>query len=700
VTAERPLPWELDLGVVPSGDGRARARVWAPAASTLAMRIGTGDGTGDHPMTPVALGGEPIGEPTDQARRLRRRADRRADRSSTAAGCGAAARFRSEDGDLSARDLNAAQPHGSGATPATDRLQFSGVWEAEVPAVHGDDYWLVLDDRPLPDPASRWQPEGVRGPSRVVDPAAFTWTDDGWAGVALEDLVLYELHVGTFTPEGTFDAVTRHFAELADLGVTAIGVMPIAEFPGQRGWGYDGVHLWSAQSSYGGPEAFARMVDAAHAAGLGVVLDVVYNHLGPTGSEALAAFGPYFTEKYSTPWGSALNYDDADSGAVREWVVQSAEWFVRDLHVDGLRLDAIHAIFDQSAKHLVAEVAERVHALGARAVGSPSSRGSRAATPQQATVSDRSPRLSARPRRPGTLVIAESGLNDPVVIRPPERGGWGADAQWADDFHHALRVLVTGDDDGYYAEFGAVADLAKAFHRPFVHDGQYSTVRRRRFGAPAGDRPVNQFVVFAQNHDQIGNRALGDRLPVEARPLAAFCALLAPFTPMLFMGEEYGEEAPFQFFTDHIDPFVAEAAREGRRREFASFAAFTGADVPDPQASETFERSKLTRRPDPRLEALYRDLLRIRRDLPSEEAHPVYDEDARWLRVHRGPYQLVCNFSNARARVPTDPVSGDIRQGNPGHMSPETGLVVATHDDVLVGDGFVELPALAGVLLR
>jgi maltooligosyltrehalose trehalohydrolase len=476
--------------------------------------------------------------------------------------------------------------------------------------------------------------------------------------------VLYELHVGTFTPEGTFDAATQHFAELADLGVTAIGVMPIAEFPGRRGWGYDGVYLWSAQSGYGGPEAFARMVDAAHAAGLGVVLDVVYNHLGPTGSDAVAAFGPYFTDKYSTPWGSALNYDDADSGAVREWVVQSAKWFVRDLHVDGLRLDAVHAIFDQSAKHLVAEVAEQVHRFW-----------------------------------PGTLVIAESGLNDPIVITPRTLGGWGCDAQWADDFHHAVRVLVTGDDEGYYAEFGAVADLAKAFRRPFVHDGQYSTFRRRRFGAPPRGRPVNQFVVFSQNHDQIGNRALGDRLPAEARPLAAFCALLSPFTPMLFMGEEYGEEAPFQYFCDHIDPFIADATREGRRREFASFAAFTGTEVPDPQAPETFERSKLTRRRDPRIEALYRDLLRARLDLPSEEAHPVYDEDARWLRVHRGPYQLLANFSRARSRVPI-PVSGDIRQGNRGHMSPETGIVVATHHDVVVGDGFVELPGLAGVLLR
>jgi maltooligosyltrehalose trehalohydrolase len=592
VTADRALPWELGLGVTPCDDGRARVRVWAPAASTLSVRLGNVD----HPLTPVGL----------------------------------------------------------------------GMWEASVPAAHGDDYRIVLDDQPLPDPASRWQPEGVRGPSRVVDPAAFTWTDDGWAGVALDDLVLYELHVGTFTPEGTFDAATRHFAELAELGVTAIGVMPVAEFPGRRGWGYDGVYLWSAQSSYGGPEGFARMVDAAHAAGLGVVLDVVYNHLGPTGSDAVAAFGPYFTGKYATPWGSALNYDDADSGAVREWVVQSAEWFVRDLHVDGLRLDAIHAIFDQSAQHLVAQVTERVHAI-----------------------------------RPSTLVIAESGLNDPVVIRPPERGGWGCDAQWADDFHHAVRVLVTGDDEGYYAEFGTVADLAKAFHRPFVHDGQYSTFRRKRFGAPAGDRPPPQFVVFAQNHDQIGNRALGDRLPTASRPLAAFCALLSPFTPMLFMGEEYGEEAPFQFFTDHIDPFIADATREGRRREFASFAAFTGAEVPDPQAPETFERSKLTRRRDPRIEALYRALLRIRRDLPSEEIHTVYDEDARWLRVHRGPFQLLANFSHHRSRVPTpDPGSGDKGRAIRGHMSPETRVVVATHDDVLVGDGFVELPALAGVLVR
>ncbi|HSD80917.1 MAG TPA: malto-oligosyltrehalose trehalohydrolase, partial [Solirubrobacteraceae bacterium] len=396
-----------------------------------------------------------------------------------------------------------------------------GVFAARLEARHGDDYELVLDGTALPDPCSRWQPHGLRGPSRVLDPARLGLAVPRM-GVALDELVLYELHVGTFTPAGTFDAAVEHLPALRELGVTAIEVMPIGEFPGGRGWGYDGVYVGAAQSSYGGPEGFARLVDGAHRAGLAVVLDVVYNHVGASGTQAMEAFGPYFTHKHETSWGMAINFDDADCDPVRAWVLQSAERWIRDLRVDGLRLDAIHAIHDESARPVLAELAERVHARDRRAV-----------------------------------VIAESGQNDPRVVRPRREGGLGHDAVWADDFHHALRVLVTGDDDGYYEEFGAVADLAKAFHRPFVHDGQYSTFRRRRFGAPAPDRRPEQFVVFDQNHDQVGNRAMGDRLPAAARPLAAFCTLLSPFTPMLFMGEEYGEDAPFVFFADHIDDEIA-----------------------------------------------------------------------------------------------------------------------------------------------
>ncbi len=517
-----------------------------------------------------------------------------------------------------------------------------GVREATVAADPGDDYELVADGDALPDPATRWQPAGLRGPSRLIDPSSFAWTDAAFETPPLEDLVIYELHVGTFSDAGTFDGAIEHLDDLVALGVNAIEVMPVAEFPGARGWGYDGVYISAAQSSYGGPLGFQRLVDAAHARGLAVILDVVYNHVGASGNTALRAFGPYHTDKYSTFWGAAMNFDDEDSGAVREWVLQSAEGWVRDFHVDGLRLDAIHAIFDASAEHLVAAVTRRVHAASHAAI-----------------------------------VIAESGLNDPKVMRPAVQGGWGCDAAWADDFHHALRVLLTGDTEGYYEEFGRVGDLAKAFHRPHVHDGGYSTFRKRRFGAKAEGCAPEQFVVFSSNHDQVGNRAIGDRLPAAARPLAAFATLLSPFTPMLWMGDEYGEQAPFQFFTDHIDEDIAVATREGRRREFAAFAAHAGEQVPDPQAPATFEASKLTRDRDPELEQLHRDLIVARRDLPAGDAEITFDEDERWLRVRRGDQTLVMNFSERPLPLP------------------DTTILLATHPAT-----DAELPPLAGALVR
>jgi maltooligosyltrehalose trehalohydrolase len=455
--------------------------------------------------------------------------------------------------------------------------------------------------------------------------------------------------VGTFTPEGTFEAAIPHLGRLAEIGVTAIEIMPVAEFPGARGWGYDGVYLSAAQSSYGGPAGLARLIEAAHEAGLAVILDVVYNHVGASGVKALESFGPYFTEKYETAWGRAINYDDELCDPVREWVLQSAVQWVRDFGIDGLRLDAIHAIVDSSAEHIVEAIARRVHEV-----------------------------------RPDALVIAESGMNDPRVIRRPEHGGWGCDAAWADDFHHCLRTLLTDERDGYYAEFGRVEQLAKALHRPHVHDGEYSSFRRRRFGAPADDVPPERFVVFCQNHDQVGNRAFGDRLPREARPLAAFCTLLAPFVPMLFMGEEYGEDAPFQFFSDHIDKKIAEATRDGRRREFAAFTEFQEDEIPDPQSPETFERSKLTRKADPELERLYVELLAARRRLPAGDADEIdFDEAARWLRVRRGDLELVCNFSDAPASVPCS--GGE--------------LELATHKGTRVSEGRVELPPFAGALV-
>jgi maltooligosyltrehalose trehalohydrolase len=523
-----------------------------------------------------------------------------------------------------------------------------GVWSGSPPWRAGDDYWVVLDGRRLPDPCTRLQPKRLRGPSRVVDPGAWTWTDGRWKGVALRDLVLLELHVGTFTPEGTFDAAIEHLSRLRETGITGIELLPVAAFPGERGWGYDGVYPWSAQAAYGGPDGLQRLVDAAHAAGIAVILDIVPNHVGASGERALRAFGPYFTGRYSTPWGEAINYDDADCGAVREWLLQACEYWVRDVHVDGLRLDAIHAVFDAGARHIVAELAERVHAVNRRA-----------------------------------LVIAESGLNDPKVIRPPRQSGWGCDAQWADDFHHAVRTLVSDDREGYYAEFGTVAALAKAFDRPFVHDGGYSTFRRQRYGAPAPDRRPEQFVVFDQNHDQVGNRAFGDRLEGRALRLAQFCVLLSPFTPMLFMGEEYGERAPFQFFSDHIDKRIAKATREGRRREFAAFAAFAGEEVPDPQDPRTFEASKLTGTGPRGHEALVRELLAARRELPAGDAQvEAFDDAARWLRVRRGPFELLMNFGRAQ----TVPASG--RE------------IVLTTGRASVQDGGVRLGAMTGALVR
>jgi maltooligosyltrehalose trehalohydrolase len=450
-----------------------------------------------------------------------------------------------------------------------------GVFEGDAPAEAGDDYEFVLDGAAaLPDPCSRFQPRGIRGPSRVLDLGAFSWTD-GWEGVPLAELVLYELHVGTFSEAGTFDGVVPRLPALRKLGVTAIEVMPIATFPGNRGWGYDGVYAYAPHPAYGGPGGFARLVDAAHAEGLGVVLDVVYNHIGP-GSEALSAFGPYFTDRHETFWGDAIDYSQ---GAVREWAIQNALMWVRDYHVDGLRLDAVHAIFDDSEPHILAELAERVHTANPRA-----------------------------------LVVSEMELGD---WRPIEE--WGHDAQWYDATHHHLHVLLTGEREGYYADFGSLDELA----RDLAGDG----------------RPPEQLVVCAQNHDQVGNRALGDRLPPDALRVAAAVTLFSPCTPLLFMGEEYFESCPFLFFTDHDDPEIARATRDGRREEFASFSAFSGEDVPDPQAEETFLRSKL----DPReADPLYRELLALRCELPRELMAEV---DGDVLRLRRGPVELVADFS-------------------------------------------------------
>jgi maltooligosyltrehalose trehalohydrolase len=526
-----------------------------------------------------------------------------------------------------------------------------GIYAGTLEAHPGENYYVVLDGKRRPDPCSRFQPKGIRGPSQIVDTAAFEWTAEA---PTIEDLVVYEMHVGCFTQEGTFDAAIEHLPALAELGVTAVEVMPVAAFPGERGWGYDGIYIYAPFAPYGGPAGLARFVDAAHAVGLAVILDCVYNHLGTSGTKAMTDFGPYFTDG-QTGWGKGLNYDGERSDPVREWAIQNAEMWVRDYRIDGLRLDAVHAILDQSPTHLVAELTARVHAI-----------------------------------RHDALVIAESNANDPATIRPAADGGWGVDAQWADDFHHSLRTLLSDERQGYYADFGTVADLAKAFDRPFVYDGGYSKVREKRVGAPAPDRAPAQFVVCSQNHDQVGNRALGDRMPPRARPLAALCVLLSPFTPMLFMGEEYGEEAPFQFFTDHIEKKIAEATRKGRRKEFEPFVEFAG-EVPDPQDVATFERSKLTREENPEIAALYRRLLELRRELAAApDGSPVvevqFEEEERWLWLRRGSHEIVANFADHEQYVPCT-----ARE-----------VVLGTHGDATVkADGeTVLLPALAGAVLR
>jgi maltooligosyltrehalose trehalohydrolase len=451
---------------------------------------------------------------------------------------------------------------------------------------------LAGADRELADPASRHQPDGIMGPSAAFEPA-FAWTDAGFRAPPLESMVIYELHVGTFTAAGTFEAAIARLDRLVDLGVTTIELMPVAQFPGGRNWGYDGVFPWAVQSTYGGPLGLMHLVDACHARGLSVFVDAVYNHLGPEGN-VLASYGPYFSDRHRTWWGSALNFDGPDSDAVRRYFLESARYFARDLHVDGFRLDAVHAIVDTSARPFLAELTASLHELGDD-IGRP------------------------------ILVTAESDLNDPRLVRSWETGGLGMDAQWADDFHHSVHSLLTGEVDGYYADYGSLRHLARAVSGGWTYDGDYSQVRRRRHGSPSGNAPGRSFVVFTQNHDQIGNRARGDRLsetlsPAEER-LGAALLLCAPFVPLLFMGQEVGERAPFQFFISHEGAELIESVRSGRIAEFASFG-WKAKDVPDPYAEETFARSRVAEEvaegsAGAALFALHRELLRLRRELPA-----------------------------------------------------------------------------------
>ena len=540
-----------------------------------------------------------------------------------------------------------------------------GWWSVAVEqAGPGTDYGFVVDDdaQAWPDPRSEWQPHGVHGASRVYDQTAFAWSDGGWQAPPLSRAVIFELHVGTFTPKGTFDSTIERLAHLVDLGITHVELMPVAAFPGERGWGYDGAALFAVYEGYGGPDGLKRLVDACHARGLAVVLDVVYNHFGPVGNYT-GKFGPYITQRHHTPWGGAINFDDWGSDQVRRFFCDNALMWMRDYHMDGLRLDAVHEIFDRSAIHFLEQLSIEVKAL--------------------------SEELGRR-----LVLIAESDLNDPRVVKAWEVGGYGMDAQWSDDFHHALfTVLVEeGAEKGYYADFGTMEKLAKALTKVFVQDGtMYSQYRGRSHGRPVEGLSPQQFVGFIQNHDQVGNRAIGDRVVevvgMDRAKVAAGLVLTAPFLPMIFQGEEFAASSPFQYFADHDDPEMRKAVKEGRRSEFAAFG-WNPADIPDPENVETFERSKLKwdemhkARHKEMLE-WYRRLIALRRDSESlnngepGQTKVICDEEKGWLVMERGGVTVVCNLGEERMEFE-----------NPKHLP----LVLGSHKKVRATKNSVLLP--------
>ncbi|WP_239379870.1 malto-oligosyltrehalose trehalohydrolase [Frankia sp. CIT1] len=521
-----------------------------------------------------------------------------------------------------------------------------GWWWVNVPAAgHGTEYAYLIDGEvdEVPDPRSASQPHGVHGRSRLIDHSLFTWTDGTWRGVTLAGSVLYELHIGTFTRAGTFDAAIERLDHLVALGVDAVELLPVNAFAGRHGWGYDGVGLFAVHEPYGGPDGLKRFVDAAHSRGIGVIMDVVYNHLGPDGNH-LARFGPYFTDSHDTPWGPAVNLDAPGSDEVRAFIIDNALSWLRHYHCDGLRLDAVHAFADTRAIHILEEIAVAVHGL------------------------------AAQQRRP-LFAIAESDLNDPRLVTAREAGGHGLDAQWCDDVHHAMWAALSGERHGYYSDFGTLAALAKAMERAFVHDGTYSAFRGRSHGRPVPSHiPAHRFVTFLQNHDQIGNRAVGDRagqtLSAGLLRVGAALLLTSPFTPMLFMGDEWGATTPWQFFSDHNAPGLAEAVRKGRRSEFAAHG-WGPDEIPDPQDEATFIRSKLdwAELRTPRHAGLlkwYRRLITLRRTLPDltdpglSRVRCSFDEDARWFVLRRGQVAIVCNLARRRQPVPVEGVPFDV----------------------------------------
>jgi maltooligosyltrehalose trehalohydrolase len=541
-----------------------------------------------------------------------------------------------------------------------------GWWGADVPFIHhGSDYTFRVDGQgPFPDPRSAWQPEGVHGPSRWVDHSRFLWNDSGWQQPPLGSSVIYELHVGTFSTEGTFEGVMSHLNHLIDLGITHVELMPVAEFSGNRGWGYDGVDLYAPHHVYGGPEGLKHLVDACHCRGLAVLLDVVYNHFGPEGNY-LGRFGPYFTDRYATPWGEAVNLDGPWSDEVRRFFIDNALMWLRDYHLDGLRIDAVHAIVDTSAVHFLEQLAGEVEDLEAH-------------------------------EGRHMVLIAESDLNDPRIVQSPREGGYGIKAQWNEDFHHALHAFLTGEQDGYYQDFGQLSNIAKAMTQGFVYDGRYSTYRHRSHGRPAVGISGHRFVGCLQNHDQVGNRAMGERTAHLLSPaqlkIGAALVMTAPFIPMLFQGEEWAALTPFLYFTDHQDADLGDDVKRGRRDEFACFG-WEPDKLPDPQEEETFRRSRLNwdelqHNPHKNILDWHRFLIKLRREVISlsdgrmDRLLTHFDESAGWLIMTRGPVLVVCNFAEAAQRIHSLDLAGKR-------------IILASEKGVLAEDNEIVLPGYA-----
>jgi maltooligosyltrehalose trehalohydrolase len=529
-------------------------------------------------------------------------------------------------------------------------------------ANHGTDYGFLIDkdSRPVPDPRSLWQPQGVHGLSRVYDQSSFRWVAQDFQAQPLASAVIYELHVGTFTTEGTLDSAIEKLEYLRELGITHVELMPVAAFDGDHGWGYDGVDLFAVHEPYGGPDALKRFVDAAHQRGLAVLLDVVYNHFGPSGNYT-AKFGPYLTDAHRTPWGGAVNLEEAGSHQVRRFFCDNAQMWLRDFHVDGLRIDAVHSFVDRSATHFLEQLATEVETLSA---------------------------ITGRK----LVLIAESDLNDPRIVTPRESGGYGMDAQWSDDFHHALfAVLSQNRLFGYYTDFGSLAQLAKAFRSTFVYDGIFSRYRNRMHGRSVNNLSQHRFLGFIQNHDQVGNRAVGDRIAqsvgIERAKIAAALVLLGPFIPMMFQGEEWAATSPFLYFADHSDRNLAEQVSEGRRREFMAFG-WDLSTIPDPESPETFDRSKLNwnELSEPvHAEMLdwYRKLIQLRRETPSlNNGEPgnievSYSEERRWLSVRRARIAIVSNLASDAVFLVLDQ---------------DTDLILSSQPGVIVENGGITLP--------